>query len=280
MNVENHPMDSRTRQSLPDKALRIAWRLGALLLLLCVGGAWGQSLGEVSPWRNAVAAYEEKDYAEAERLFNEMIQATPRTALPAPDLLFNLGDTYYQQGRKGMAAWMFERCLAAAPRHADARANLALVRRESGVPRAEAFFLFRPLSAILHRLTAGEWALAFTLFYALASLFGAGWILLRTNGRPRRLCRAFCVLFACFMATTGLFLAPRYIDTEHRHYGVVVADDAIVRSAPGDDEAEYFEALAGERLAVTESDRIGWLRVKRMADGRVGYLPEEVLRKI
>jgi tetratricopeptide (TPR) repeat protein len=280
MSVETDPMDLRTKQTLPNGARRMAWCVGLLLVLSCLGGVWAQSLAEASPWQSGVAAYEEKNYAEAERLFSEMIEATPPTALPAPDLLFNLGNTYYQQGRKGMAAWMYERCLAVAPRHADARANLTLVRRESGVPRAEAFFLFKPLSAILHRLTASEWALAFSLFYALASLFGAGWILLPAGSGPRRLCRAFCVLFACFMVTTGLFLGPRYIDAEHRHYGVVVADDAIVRSAPGDDEAEYFEALAGERLAVTESDRSGWLRVKRMADGRVGYLPEEVLRRI
>jgi len=273
-------MNQRTVQPLPGKARRTAWCVGLLLVLSCVGGTWSQPLGDVSPWRSAGVAYEERDYAEAERLFSTMIEATPPTALPAADLLYNLGNTYYQQGRKGMAAWMFERCLAVAPRHADARANLALVRRESGVPRAEVFFLFKPLSAILHRLSVGEWALAFSLFYALTCVFGAGWILLRAEGGPRRLCRGLCVLSGCFMMAAGLFLAPRYVDAEHRHYGVVVADDAIVRSAPGDDEAEYFEALAGEKLAVTESDRIGWLRVKRMADGRVGYLPEEVLRKI
>ncbi len=73
------------------------------------------------------------------------------------------------------------------------------------------------------------------------------------------------------------FLAPKYLDLRLNTYGVVLAPGEIVRSAPGPEEPEYFEAVEGERLKVTETDTRGWYRVKRPADGLVGYLPEDII---
>lgn len=258
----------------------------ALTAWLAVGSfappsANGQDLDFAVKWKAAADAYQAKDYPKARQVYEALIENSETLGVRArPDLYFNLGNTFYQQGERGLAAWMYEKTLVAAPRHKDARDNLALVRSSAAIPKSEAFFLFRPVAWLYSRLTASEWAGLFTFFYVATSAFASLWILPRADSLTRRLGKVFCLAGLCCTAVTVAFLAPRYVETEKTHFAVVVQTGAVVRSAPGPEEEKYFEALQGERLEVTEAGLTGWLRVKRPADGRVGYLPEQVLRKI
>ncbi|MBN1867520.1 hypothetical protein JW916_09535 [Candidatus Sumerlaeota bacterium] len=226
-------------------------------------------------WQEAVEAYQSKDFARAEQLF-EKAASEGHTS---PDLFFNLGDTYYQLGQPGMAAWMWEKTLALAPRHADARHNLAVVRKSSGGSESTTFFMFWPVVWLWRRYTADEWALALGVLHALTALFAIGWIVLRDGG-GRRFARAACLAGLGATLLCAAFFVPRLARAEWHRYGVVVEAGAVVRSAPGAEEPEYFEAPVGERLEVWEEPVRGWLRIKRPSDGRVGYLPESSIRRI
>lgn len=239
-------------------------------------GAGGETTAE--RWDAAAEAYRTKDFEQARQLYEGLLNEVSEQGRPHPELCYNLGNVYFQLGQKGRAAWMYERALAAAPRHADARKNLALIRSDGANGEAESFFLFKPLAWLAQRYTAGEWSVPFLFFYGLATGAGLVWILGRRGARLWGMSRWVCGGACAGMLLFGSFFVPRYIQTEYRTAAVVLDPSVPVRVAPGADQDVYFEMQEAEHLEVTaEAGLAGWLRVKRPADGRVGFLPESAV---
>lgn len=265
----------------------LPWLAVALALaLLALGWTPARADEDKAPfaarWNEAAEAYRAQDYKRAASLYEAMLAETPEGHRPSADLCYNLGNAYYHSGRTGMAVWMYERALAIAPRHGDARQNLALARASLATPppRPEPFFLFKPLALLLRYLTAGEWAALFAALFVGSTLAATVWILLGARSPLGRLARILTFVGCGSALLTGAFLGPRYYETERERCGVVVQDGATVRAGPGEDEEEYFQSAEGERLLVDEASVRNWLKVTRPSDGRTGYLPEEALRLI
>lgn len=249
-------------------------------LLFASFGSASYALDFDAEWQAATEAYADHNYATAQIIYERLMEMIPEGQVPTADLCYNLGNTYYQLDQRGMAAWMFERALQTSPRHDDARKNLKVARAGAALPETETFFLFKPLTYLYARYTAGEWALLFTVVYLFAALFGVCWTLAAKGSKFYRMTRVFCMVSLVAMAVVASFLVPRYLEAETREYGVVVQSGQFVRSAPGDDEERYFEALEGERIEISEAPVAGWYRIKRPGSGVVGYLPEKALKEI
>jgi hypothetical protein len=261
--------------------------VGLLVAGVCllIGGAWnpcpvlGAGSGTTAErWEAAAEAYRTKDFEQARQIYEGLLNEVSGQGRPHPELCYNLGNVYFQLGAKGRAAWMYEKTLAAAPRHADARKNLALVRGGGANGEPESFFLFKPLAWLAQRYTAGEWSVPFLFFYGLAAIAGIVWILRRRGGRLWRVSRWVCLLASGLTLLFGAFFVPSYLQSEFHIRAVVLDSSVPVRVAPGADQDVYFEMQESERLEVTsEAGIAGWLRVKRPADGRVGFLPENTV---
>jgi len=223
-------------------------------------------------WEQASQAYREQRFDEARITYERLVQEGIRN----PRLYYNLGNTWFQLGEEGKAAWMYEKALALSPRLEDARKNLRLARAGTPSPESHAFILFQPIERLASRYTAGEWAAALLILSFPVSILAVFWILSR-----RRILRCLAMWMtlagALVMIVTGAVFASRYIETEWRDYGVVLRAGAVVRNAPASAAEAYYEASEGERYLITESNMAGWYRVKNPDTGRVGYLPEDAV---
>lgn len=251
--------------------------LMALAAFLCFGAnlASAELANPRETWTAANEAYQARRYAEARDLYEQLAAQ----GMHSPDLYLNLGNAYYQLGQKGMAAWMYEKALSLAPRDPDARHNLQLSRPFRETPASGASFIFWPFAWLYSRFTANEWAIALEAAYLLSAILAFCWILAGA-GAFRRWARLFTLLCVAALIIVAAFAVPRAVSAQTVQYGVVVQRGAVVRSAPGPSEPEYFESREGEKFEVSESEVRGWMRVKRPSDGRTGYLPETVMRKI
>jgi tetratricopeptide (TPR) repeat protein len=228
-----------------------------------------------SKWSAANDAYQKLNFDAAAKTYEELLAQGVTDA----NLFYNLGNAYYQLNQRGKAALMYEKALRLAPRLADARKNLRLAR--GPIPHADegVFVLFRPLSWLCGQFTASEWAGWILGVSFAASLFAAAWILLRA-GRARKVFAMGTLAALTILVVLVCFFAARYADTELRHYGVVIASGAVVRSAPAANADQYFEAREGERYLVEDAEMSGWFRVKHPSTGRVGYLSESAVQRI
>jgi len=235
------------------------------------------SAGIHESWELGVMAYEQGEYEKA----LESWQALADRGLEHPDLFFNMGNAYYQMEQKGRAAWMYERALSRDARHADARRNLALVRNEHAAQgdQSTSSFLMLPFAYVAQLLTLGEWA---ALCAAAWWLTAIGFALALASNRPRlhAASRAVAIVAAIGLAVSLLFFLPQLHHARTRSHGIVLEPGAIVRAGPSEREPEYFEAVEGERMEITLTPVRGWVRVKRPADGRVGFLPENVIGQV
>ncbi|MFW6286823.1 MAG: hypothetical protein ACOC29_02675 [Candidatus Sumerlaeota bacterium] len=249
-----------------------------ITMLLVLGTILGSISGWAAEaedlWREAAEAYQAGDYQAALDAYSSLLGHAER---PSEQLLYNMGNANYQIDRKGRAAWFYERALQRNPRMADARSNLGIVRAQTGAPsEAEAFFLWRPFEMLAGWLAPGEWALVLAVTWSVAFILAALYMIW-SDGPGRRTIKRIALALAVLCLFAAAFAVPRIIMDSRRELGVILQPGVVVRSAPSLSAEEYFQAVEGERMAVTSSAIEGWLGVKRLADGRKGFVRQDVV---
>ncbi len=226
---------------------------------------WGRGSEEArGAFVDAVRAYRAGDWGTARTLWLEVL-ADEEPLVDRADVLFDLGNVAWRQGRPLEAAGWYTACIREAPRHRDAWSNLEFVRAEAGLEPADRGDLSSTFRRLLSSLTAGEaeWlAVGCTALLALALLFEA----LRGGALFRRLSLAALVVLA-------LGLLPwlwSQVGSGGRPVFTVAQDGAALRSEPAEGGT-----VVGRLLPGSQADRIdalpGWVRVER-DDGARGWV--------
>jgi len=235
---------------------RWIWGCGlCIVLFLVVQPVWGQEQGRQSLFQKATSAYGNGQYTQAITGFETLVQE----GLSAP-LLYNLGNSYVQDGQIGKAILNYERALRLAPGDSDIRGNLELVRKDKGLFQEERSYGQRFIAL----LGLNQWLALGTLAFVL----GAGIVLLPFSFGLRLRTRygigLACLLVVAVTATGG---TGQY---RHWHDGVVVVSDARLRVSPFESAASVGTIQEGRLLhpgkihnnyvlVVDESGRSGWL---------------------
>lgn len=129
-----------------------------LLCLATVVAALGSARAD--EFSDGNAAFEKGDFPAAVKAY-EKAAAKPDAGA---NVYFNLGNAYYRSGQPGKAAVNYERALVLAPRHPEAKANLAFLRRQLNALTPETPTLLAPAAALgsdgtAIALSVGAWLL-------------------------------------------------------------------------------------------------------------------------
>lgn len=137
-----------------------------LIILLSTTGIKAQDKAATASLpQMADSAYNDLAYSEALNLY----QATADSLGVSPDLLYNIGNTYYRLSQPGKAILYYERALRLDPAHKDARANLKFVNSTiSDRPIDNRSLLKRRYDSFVNSASADTWAWTATAFFALA----------------------------------------------------------------------------------------------------------------
>ena len=200
---------------------------------------------EPTPFDSGVVAYDAGRFADA---FERFTQALESGADPV--ILYNLGNCCYRLGRPAEAVYYYRRALLRDPLAEQAAFNLKMAEQQLGLD-----FAGDTAAAIggwIARIPNG-W-LAITAG-ALQSMALVGWFL--TRGRRRM--RLMVVLCFVLGGAAAVQSARRQWFTHPA--GVVLAQEALVRSEPHLTVAPSFSLGSGESVRVIESsDR--WVHVQ------------------
>lgn len=127
-----------------------------------------------SRFQEANAAYSRNDFTGAIRIYEELLQDHGYSA----GVLYNLANSYAQEGKVGKAVLNYERALQLSPNDSDIIGNLQLVRTASGLFTRELTLSER----FMHLLSMNQWialggggvvALTCTLLLSLRLRFSA-----------------------------------------------------------------------------------------------------------
>ncbi len=223
------------------------------------------SAGFAENWEAANEAFDKGNFAEAKKGYEQQIESGDWSA----NLFYNLGNVDYRLGASGRAILNYERALALDPSHPEARANLQLLRQQTGA-KLPALPWF---DTVVARPSINSWTVvgavaAWVTIFALTAL-----IILRSSAQTAPwLALVFGVLT---LAVSGLALARLWQD---QALGIVTAREAEARLAPAE-SAKVAESLpAGSRVRVL-SERGDWVYCELPSAGR-GWISREAVERV
>lgn len=238
------------------------------VLFLLLTASLGLPAASASPekeslFHEANLAYQNGDYAAAVELYKNLL-AQGQSA----NLLYNLGNTYYQLGDFGNAILHYEKALVLDPNNPDILANVRLARRAAEVPAPERTFLEQ--FAAHAKVNTWTWLVVLTFWIACFLIFLPRYY--RWNIPLRRTLIFLCILgFAAGMAGMAGYhtLAKE---------GVVIAEKAPLKVAPTSTSPERTSLQAGT-LAVIQQ-RHGDYYLVQIGDQQSGWIASDQFQPI
>ncbi len=217
-------------------------------------------------WTQAENLYREGKYAAALAEYEELLHTYPND----PYLYYNIGNSYFKMGSKGLAAANYYRALRLAPRDKDLRHNLALALEAGGERLVPA-----GMPAVLHQvffgLTVHELKGLFFLMCWLCCTLSAVWLVKRRGGKA-------ALLSLLLALGLGGFYAWR-VALQNQPLAVVAAPVAELRSGPGQQFPAQAHVAQG-RLLWVQDTKDNWSEVVVKSQGLKGWMESQALEKI
>ncbi|HVE14449.1 MAG TPA: tetratricopeptide repeat protein [Elusimicrobiota bacterium] len=217
--------------------------------------------------------YEQSRLEDAIKAYRSLLSSAPTNA----DLQYNLGNAYYrfaQPGSLGLAIACYERAFALRPRDSDIRHNLDFALRRAGeslVPPGMPTALF----ALFHIFSLPELAALHWLGFWLACLCACAFLLL-----PKRRAALLkpTLALAAFWAAAGAWWGVRVLAAPDNP-GVILIQDAEVRSGPGESFPVSFKAPEGRLVSILNVNG-KWMEIGVLKEGLKGWLSADSVEKI
>lgn len=238
-----------------------AWLLALCAMAFLSGRTWAEG----GDFETANDAYDQGKFSEAKAGYEKQVDAGVWSA----NLFYNLGNADYRLGAPGRAMLDYERALALDPAHPEARANLAVLRKETGAK----------LRAATWQDTAfvGRSLDLWTMVAAVAGWVGLFGVALLFTGKRAEKSGLWLVTMVGVLVC-GYAAGVLWWRGQERSVAIVVAKDAQARLAPAD-SAALAEALpAGSRVRVL-SERGEWIYCALPGAGR-GWIPRQAVERV
>lgn len=240
---------------------------------LCAISSFG--LDQKDMLSKANKAYGTGSYAEAAELYQKIAE----TGLEAPELYYNLGNSYFKLHDYAHAILWYERAKRLDPSSEDIDFNLNVANTKISdkiEPLPEMFYK-RWFSSIIQLLSVDSWA-KLSIVFLIAGLGGfvlflvsRVLILRKTGFWFGAVLIAFCLVFF------GLsWIGNRQLTSTS--YAIVFAPTITVKSSPDEKSTDLFVIHEGTKVILLDNIS-GWYEIK-IANGSVGWLPMSALEKI
>ena len=237
----------------------------SVLLLMALALLCGQAFAGSGDFETANQAYDQGKFSEAKVGYEKLAEAGEWSA----NLFYNLGNADYRLGAAGRAMLDYERALALDPAHPEARANLAVLRKQTGARQRAAMWE----DAVFAGMSVDVWTIV-TAAAAWFAIFGLALIFTSKRAEKSGLwLTTVAALLVCAYASGVLWWRR-----QESALAIVVAQQTEARLAPAD-SAGLAEALpAGSRVEVL-SERGEWIYCVLPGAGR-GWIPQQAVERV
>ena len=234
-------------------------------------GAAPASRPAATIFQQANQAYRGGDYPQAASLYEHLITGGKREG----NFFYNLGNTYFKQGRLGPAILQFERARKKNPRDRDVLANLNYVKGllEYRVEDKRNWYLraFETLLAFVTQKEAGIVSFALSLFFLLSWVVPLYFRPDMNWGWRRKTVLVLAALAFSFWLTKG------FHDLSVQE-AIVLKPQATVRYGPSYKDQAALRLGEGIKVRVTKKEG-EWSRIA-LTNGDTGWIAQEDLEVI
>jgi len=223
------------------------------------------SAARAGDFETANDLYDQGKYAEAKQRYETLVDAYAAGA----NVFFNLGNAEHRLGSEGRAILNYERALALEPGHPEARANLDLLRRQTGAKLSNLSWAEKVVAS----RSLSLWIVAASLTGWLA-IFGGG--LIATSVRVEK--GGLWLVTLIGVVGVALSGAAVWMELKNRTLAVITAKQTEARLAPAVSSGVAEALPAGSRVRVL-SERGPWIYCELPGRGR-GWVAQEAVGRV
>lgn len=224
---------------------------------------------------SANSAYAKGDYSKASKLYENIIS----NGQEAPEVYFNLGNSYYKTNNIAFAILNYERALKLEPDNEDFSFNLKLANQktEDKIDAAPQLFLSQWKNGLVDLLTEKGWSQLCILLICISLLLFAIYITMQKRGLKQ---------FGFFGGTTLVILSiitffiaqHKYSLTKNSSQAIITSPSITVTGSPNEKGTKLFILHEGTKVNITQED-VSWAEIK-IANGNTGWIKRSELQKI
>ena len=248
---------------------RIFFIILCLLMIPASRAASSPSAEDI--FRDACGLYEKGDYKAAIKEYNRILEA----GYESGELYYNLGNSYFKDGRLGMAVLSYKRARNLMPRDGDLESNYrhALFRlRYPAAPKPKILPL-RLFNNLALYFTVNELAIFLTLlFFIFIAAVLSHLYLKRIKAYFAATVAAVLILFVL----TASLAASKVIII--RREAVVVSKEADSKFEPFERATTHFKLYEGSTVSILDS-KPPWYKARR-PDGKAGWVKSSALERV
>ena len=225
---------------------------------------------------------EEGNQAYAEGRYQEAIDQYKQVAddgFESPALFYNLGNAYFKMNDYPHAILWYERAHKLDPGNENIEYNLNVANSKIADkidPLPELFYI-RWYRSVINLFPINTWAVQ-TIGYFILMLVAVALYFISRRLFLRKTGFWAAILFLVLTLFTLLFSISGYHRMKTLHEAIVFDPTMTVKSSPDEKSVDLFVIHEGTKVQLL--DKIGeWYEI-RIANGSVGWLPEESLEEI
>ncbi len=220
-------------------------------------------------------AYQNNKYSEAIDNYQKII----KQGYISSELFYNLGNAYFKNNKLGKAILYYEKALKLSPLDEDAAYNLkiAKARTVDKIKEIPQLFIVRWWNILLSVFNTSGWQIIVLVFYfLLLASIGVYFLIKNINIQRIAFILGFFNLIA--FAISVILLISSYTRETSNNYGILQKSVASVKISPDSQSNDAFVIHEGSKFLI--EDKVNnWVKIK-LADGKVGWLPENTFETI
>ena len=217
--------------------------------------------------KEAEKAYADEQYGRSIELYESVLKSYGDSY----ELYYNLGNSYYKDGKIANAILNYERALLIKPGDKDIRFNLEMAKQQTvdKIEPLKEFFLTEWFRTIQNLVAVDTWStigiLCFILFIGcLVLFFFSKWMRLKKIGFYLGIILFVIVVFA------NIFAYNQKTELLNRNEAIVFAPTVTVKSSPDNSGTDLFLLHEGTKVFIRDTIN-DWNEIV-LEDGKVGWI--------
>lgn len=214
------------------------------------------------------SAYVNNDFASAIQIYESLLQQGE-----APEIYYNLGNSYYKMDDIARAILNYERALLLSPGNADIRANLEIARSKAidkVTPIPEIFFVAW-IKSLVNSQSSDAWAktgiVPFLLFLVSLAVF-----FFTQHIKWKKVGFGAAALLLVVTVLANVFASQQKSFLTERNDAIILSPSVTVRSTPSESGTSLFILHEGRKVEIKDNSMREWKEI-RLEDGKVGWVP-------
>lgn len=218
--------------------------------------------------------YQKQNYAKAQEGYQKLADEGVENFV----LFYNLGNSYFKLGKKGLARLYYERAKKFQPRNKELLENIDLLKSTlKDKEETQAGFLEKISQDLFYYFSINTLAIFGIISFIILMLIIALMIIFHKR-IPQKVTKTFLMIFSILFIIFTVLTVTRLMQFYSGDSAVIIAETVLAYSGPTEEFEQVFTVHAGLKVKIEKYDK-DWVLIK-LPTGTGGWILRENIGRI